>query len=334
VKSPNPENAEALAMAVERAERTGAELVIGTDPDADRMGVVVRDGQGKMRLLTGNQIGSLMAWYRAKAAFELGWLGEGQGDRAVIIKTYVTTDLQRAIADHFGIPVVDTLTGFKYIAGKLRRYEQALPAADQARYRELDEATTRALRLRHSRFFLFGGEESYGYLGCDFVRDKDANGAAVMFAEVAAYAKAHGTTVADLLDDLHRQFGYHEERGQSLVMEGADGAVRIQNLARSYSDSPPREVDGVAVSEIRDFSREDILDAEGELLPKEKMLFVDLADGRRFAVRPSGTEPKIKFYLFGRAEPGPDLERARQQVGASLDALWAWIGKDATERMA
>lgn len=335
VKSPNPENAEALEMGVALAEETGAEIVIGTDPDSDRMGVVARDGAGKMRLLTGNQIGSLMAWYRAKAAFEIGWLNDTTRARALFVKTFVTTELQSAIAAKFGLGVVNTLTGFKYIAAKLRKYEDAIPADKKgADYRDLDEDATRRLRLEYSRFFLFGGEESYGYLGCDFVRDKDANGATVMFAEVAAYAKASGTTLPDLLDDIYAEFGVHEERGKAMVMEGADGAAKIQALAKSYSEKPPVEVDGVAVERVRDFAVDSIFDEEGDELPKEGMLFVDLADGRSFAVRPSGTEPKIKFYLFGKAAPDADVEGAKARVAAGLDRLWSAIEADAKARMA
>jgi phosphoglucomutase len=334
VDSPNPENAPALKMAIDLAEQEDAQIVIGTDPDSDRMGVAVRDSSGVMRLLTGNQIGSLMAWYRAKTAFEIGWLNDCTRARAVFVKTYVTTELQSAIAAKFGIGVVDTLTGFKYIAEKLRKYEEAIPEDKKGDYRSLDEDATRKLRLEYSRFFLFGGEESYGYLGCDFVRDKDANGAAVMFAEVAAYAASVGKTLGDLLDDIHMEFGYHNERGKSLVMEGADGAAKIQALAASYSSQPPTEVDGAAVSRIRDFAKQDLFDAEGDELPKEKMLFVDLADGRSFAVRPSGTEPKIKFYLFGKDAPSDDLAASRAAVDGALDSLWAAIEADAKVRLA
>lgn len=333
VDSPNPENAPALKMAIDLADKEGAEIVIGTDPDNDRMGVAVRDSSGVMRLLTGNQIGSLMAWYRAKTAFEIGWLNDTTRARALFVKTYVTTELQSAIAHRYGIGVVDTLTGFKYIAGKLRKYEDAIPADKKGDYRSLDEETTRNLRLEYSRFFLFGGEESYGYLGCDFVRDKDGNGAAVMFAEVAAYARSAGRTLVDLLDDIYREFGYHEERGRSLVMEGADGAAKIQALAESYSKNPPAEVDGTPVIRLRDFATQDLFDAEGDALPREKMIFVDLADGRSFAVRPSGTEPKIKFYLFGKAAPTDDLEASKASVATSLDRLWAAIEEDANRRM-
>lgn len=332
VESPNPENAPALKMAIDLAEQSGAEIVIGTDPDADRMGVAVRDSGGKMVLLTGNQIGSLMAWYRLKTCFGIGWLTHANRSRAVLIKTFVTTELQRAIADGFGVGIVDTLTGFKYIAGKLRKYEDAIPADKKGDYRSLSEEQTRLLRLEYSRFFVFGGEESYGYLGSDAVRDKDANGATLMFAEVAAYAKSLGKTIPELLDGVYAEFGYHLEIGKSLVMEGADGAAKIQALANSYADNPPSEVDGAAVIRVRDFARQDIHDQEGDLLPKEKMLFVDLEDGRSFAVRPSGTEPKIKFYLFSKAAPGGDLTADKAAVRAGLDNLWKWIEADAASR--
>ena len=332
VESPNPENAPALKMAIDLAEQSGAEIVIGTDPDADRMGVAVRDSAGKMQLLTGNQIGSLMAWYRLKTCFDLGWLTHANRSRALLVKTFVTTELQRSIADGFGVGIVDTLTGFKYIAGKLRKYEDAIPADKKGDYRSLTEEQTRLLRLEYSRFFVFGGEESYGYLGSDAVRDKDANGATLMFAEVAAYAKSVGKTIPELLDDVYTEFGYYLEMGKSLVMEGADGAAKIQALAASYAEHPPAEVDGSAVVRVRDFAKQDLYDQEGDLLPKEKMLFVDLEDGRSFAVRPSGTEPKIKFYLFGKAATGGDLTAAKQKVRDGLAALWSWIEADAAKR--
>jgi phosphoglucomutase len=332
VESPNPENAPALKMAIDLAEKSAAEIVIGTDPDADRMGVAVRDPGGKMVLLTGNQIGSLLAWYRLKTCFELGWLTHANRSRAVLVKTFVTTELQRSIADGFGVGIVDTLTGFKYIAGKLRKYEEAIPADKKGDYRSLSEEQTRLLRLEYSRFFVFGGEESYGYLGSDSVRDKDANGATLMFAEVAAYAKSIGLTITELLDGIYAEFGYHMEIGKSLVMEGADGAAKIQTLANSYAGNPPTSVDGSAVLRVRDFAQHDIYDQEGDLLPKEKMLFVDLADGRSFAVRPSGTEPKIKFYLFGKAAPGGDLPAAKAAVRDALATLWSWIEADAAQR--
>ena len=326
VDSPNPENAPALAKGIALAQEVGADAVIATDPDCDRMGVAVRNGEGEMELLTGNQIGSLLGWYRIKSMFELGWLTESNRSRAVLIKTLVTTDLQRSVAEKYGISVVDTLTGFKYIGEKLKKYEDAIPADKKGDYRSLTEEESRKLRLEYSKFFVFGGEESYGYLGSDFVRDKDGNASAVMFAELAAYAMSEGTTIAGLRDQVWGEYGVHLEQGKSLVMEGGEGARKIASLVESYSSNPPEEVDGSAATAVRDYAKGGFYDQEGDEIPEAAMLFVDLADGRRFAVRPSGTEPKIKFYLFGKGDD-------RDGVQKSLDELWAALEKDAYERM-
>lgn len=339
VASPNPENAPALAMAVALADKEGADIVIGTDPDCDRMGVGVRGADGKMQLLTGNQVGSLMGWYRIKTFFDMGILTEANKDRAVLIKTLVTTDLQAAVAQAFGIGVVNTLTGFKYISAKLEKYEQALPDEIRAKYRDLSDTETRALRLEHSKFFVFGGEESYGYLGTDSTRDKDGNGAVVMFAEVAAYAAAQGKTLVELLDEVYSEFGYFLENNQSKTFEGAEGAAKIQKLADSYANQPPTEFDGSAVTETKDYSKGGYVDEEGDAIPKEKMLWVTLADGRSFAVRPSGTEPKIKYYLYGKQQPAggkftpEELAGAKAKVTASLKTLWSAIEKDIDVRL-
>jgi phosphoglucomutase len=341
VKSPNPENAEALKMATTLAEKEGADLVIATDPDCDRMGVAVRNAAGKLELLSGNQIGSIMAWYRARTFFEQGILNASNISHAVIIKTLVTTDLQKTIAGHFGVRCVETLTGFKYIGEKLGNYEAAIPAELRKNYESLPEPETRRLRLDHSSFYVFGGEESYGYSGADFVRDKDANGAAVMFAEVAAYAKSRGLTLSGLLDEIYAEFGFYSEQGQSLTMEGAEGAAQIQRLIGSYVSSPPQALDGSMVVATTNFATEEIFDVEGDKLPAEKMLMISLADGRRAAVRPSGTEPKIKFYLFGHRAPlegarftAEELQAAKQQVISALDKLWSAIKEDVNLRIA
>lgn len=191
VASPNPENPPALALAIEQADASGADIVIATDPDADRMGVAVRGEDGKMHLLTGNQIGSLLAWYRCMSMSDLGIINDSNRSRAVMVKTFVTTGLQDAIGHHFGYEVVNVLTGFKYIAQKLGKYEQAIPAEKREGYRKMSEEQTRALRLEYSRYFVFGGEESYGYLAQDFVRDKDANSAAIIFAELGRVCGKH-----------------------------------------------------------------------------------------------------------------------------------------------
>ncbi len=334
VDSPNPENASALHKAIELAEEVGADAVIGTDPDCDRMGVAVRNAAGGMQLLSGNQIGTLMAWYRIKTFFEQGIVTESNRSRATLIKTFVTTGFQSAVAQHFGIGVVNTLTGFKYIGEKLRKYEEAIPADRRGDYRSLSEEETRALRLEYSRFLVFGGEESYGYLGGDFVRDKDGNGSVVMFAELAAFAMSGEKRITDLLDELYHEYGVYDEMNTDIVLEGAEGAARIAALTRSYSAQPPTEIDGSGVVKIQDFSREDVYDEEGDLIPRAGMIMVHLEGGRRFAVRPSGTEPKIKFYLFGMGESEPvDLAASKAAVQAGLEALWKWLESDAHSRM-
>jgi phosphoglucomutase len=341
VDSPNPENAPALALGVARANGEGADLLIATDPDCDRMGVAVRDEGGEMKLLTGNQIGSLMGWYRIKTFFDQGILNDENRRNAVLVKTFVTTGLQEVIASRFGIRLVDTLTGFKYIGEKLGKYEKQIPAGLRKNYRDLPESETRALRLQHSSFFVFGGEESYGYLGSDVVRDKDGNGAAVMFAELAAYAKSQKLSITELLDRIYAEYGYFQETLHSVVMEGAEGAGKIQSLAQSYSERPPTEVDGSPVSEILDFATQDLNDVEGDTLPRENMLIVKLEDGRSFAVRPSGTEPKIKYYLYGKQLPGEGdkfplsaLPAIKVSTGESLESLWKWLEKDIGDRLA
>ena len=340
VKSPNPENAEALKLGVELAVKENADVVIATDPDCDRMGVAVRTKQGEMKLLTGNQIGSLMAWYRARTLFEQGVLNAENASRGVIIKTFVTTDLQKAIAEHFGLRCVETLTGFKYIGAKLGKYERALPEEVQAEYRDLAEEETRRLRLEQSSLYVFGGEESYGYSGGDFVRDKDGNGAVIMFCEVAAYARSRGLTLDALLDEIYATFGYFEEKNGALTYEGAEGAAKIRRLLESYVASPPTEMLGSPVAAAKDFEKETFKDVEGDTIPKEKMLIFELEDQTRIAVRGSGTEPKIKYYLFAqrRAENGriseAELAGSKIDVASHLDALWDWLQQDASTRLA
>src|SRR5437870_3477836 len=337
VKSPNPENAEALTMAIDLAEKEDADVVVATDPDCDRMGAAVRASDGKMKLLTGNQIGSILAWYRTRTLFEKGVLNKHNASRGVIIKTFVTTDLQKAIAEHYGLRCVETLTGFKYIGAKLGKYERAIP--DHQNYVDLSEEETRKLRLEHSSFYVFGGEESYGYSGADFVRDKDGNGAVIMFCEVAAYAKARRQTVDQLLDEIFSTFGYFAEKNGSLVFEGAEGAKKIERLADSYSTKPFSQVLGSTVVEIKNFETNMIEDVEGDLIPKEKMSIFALEDGTRIAIRPSGTEPKIKYYLFAQRRPEngkfdfAHLSRIKAQVSEKLDRLWDWLQKDAESRL-
>ncbi len=336
VKSPNPENAEALTRAVALAQKEKADVVAATDPDCDRLGVAVRTASGEMKLLSGNQIGSVLAWYRARTFFDLGILNKENAHRGVIIKTFVTSNLQNAIAEKFGLRCIDTLTGFKYNGAKLNKYEEETAVPN---YRELPEDETRRLRLQKSSFYIFGSEESYGYSGADFVHDKDGNAAVIMFCEVAAYAKSQGLTLDGLLDEIFREFGYFEEKNYSIYFEGADGAEKIRRLLISYDENPPDQMLDSAVTHIRNFEKETIRDVEGDEIPKEKMMIFELADKTRIAVRGSGTEPKIKYYLFGARLPTngklsrAELERARIEIDHRLAALWKWLREDADRRV-
>ena len=256
--------------------------------------------------------------------------------RGVIIKTFVTSDLQKVIAEKFGLRCVDTLTGFKYNGAKLNKYEEETATPN---YRELSEEETRRLRLKKSSFYIFGSEESYGYSGADFVHDKDGNAAVIMFCEVAAYAKSKGMTLDELLDEIFREFGYFEEKNHSIYFEGADGAEKIRRLLISYDQNPPRQMLDSPITRIRNFEKETIRDVEGDEIPKEKMLIFELADKTRIAVRGSGTEPKIKYYLFGARLPSngklsrEELARARAEIKQRLDALWDWLREDAEQRV-
>lgn len=341
VQSPNPENAAALELGIELAEKEKADLVVATDPDCDRMGVAVRAHDGKMALITGNQIGSLMAYYRIKALFDLGILNKENASRGVIIKTFVTTDLQKAIAEHFGLRCVETLTGFKYNGAKLGKYEKALPPEVQQKYRDLPEEETRRLRLEHSSYYVFGGEESYGYSGGDFVRDKDGNGATIMFCEVAAYAKSRGLTVDALLDEIFLEFGYFQEYTGSLTFEGAEGAETIKRLLGSYVTRPPTEMLGAQIVQVKNFETDTYRDVEGDEIPKEKMLIFEFGDHTRIAVRASGTEPKIKYYLLAQRRPRSgskytpaELDAIKQEVGGHLTRVWDWLREDSSVRAA
>jgi len=339
VKSPNPENAEALALGIELARKTKADIVIATDPDSDRLGVAVRDASSEMKLLSGNQIGSLLAYYRLKKSFDLGILNQENASRAVVIKTFVTTDLQKVISEHFGVRCVETLTGFKYFGAKLEKYERALPPEIRKKYRQLSEEETRAARLKYSSFYVFGSEESYGYSGADFVRDKDGNAGAIMFCEMAAYAKSRGRTVDQLLDEAFAGFGYFEEKNASIYFEGAEGADKIARLLESYANNPPTEIAGSKVVGITDFEKQTIRDVEGDVIPKQKMSIFELEDKTRIAVRGSGTEPKIKYYNFAQRRPDKgkftedELAKIRRGVSEQLEKVWGFIEKDAHARL-
>ena len=336
VKSPNPENAEALSRAVALAEREGADVVLATDPDCDRMGCAVRNRAGRLELLTGNQIGALLTDYRLTKYKELGWIPREGSPNAAIVNTFVTTRLQDAIGRGHGVKVINTLTGFKWIAAKMRGYEDKLCAAMGAGFDY--DATPFAQRARllqqHSTFYVFGTEESYGYLPNDSVRDKDGNSACLMFAEVCAWVKSRGLTVTDYLDEIFLRYGFYLEGVINIYYEGASGNAKIKRILETYRANPPKAFGDVAVAKFQDFGREDIRDADGELIPKQDLYVVTLANGYSFAARGSGTEPKMKFYLFAneKVATAAELPVVKARVRATLDQLNKLIEADAKAR--
>ena len=336
VKSPNPENAEALSLAVKLADKEQADVVVATDPDADRMGVAVRSRAGKMELLTGNQIGALLADYRLAKYKELGWIPAGGSDRVAIINTFVTTQLQDAIGRGHGVKVIKTLTGFKWIAAKIRGYEEQLRTAMGATldYDAIPFEERAKLLQAHSTFYAFGTEESYGYLPNDLLRDKDGNSACLMFAELCAWVKSRGLTVPEYLDEIYLKYGFYLEGVINIYYEGASGNAKIKKILETYRSNPPKSFGDVRVTQFQDFGRETIFDADGEAIPSQDLYLVTLANGYSFAARGSGTEPKMKFYLFASEKVGAATELAsvKARVRQTLDGLNKLIDADARAR--
>ncbi|MFL2832747.1 MAG: phospho-sugar mutase [Coraliomargaritaceae bacterium] len=340
VKSPNPENAEALAMAIAKANETDTDVVIATDPDADRMGVAVRDRAGEMVLLTGNQIGTLLAEYRISTLKDAEILPEDGSENAVLIKTFVTSPMQEAVATWHGLKTINTLTGFKWLGEKLAEYEAEMKAKLFEKeglavdYDACDIWTKAELMLDYSTYFVFGGEESYGYLASDKLRDKDANAAVVMFCELAAYLKAQEMTFPEYLDSLYLQHGYYEEKTINIYFEGAAGSQKIKNILESYRSDPPKAFGDVTVSGFTDFGKDEIIDADGKRIAPQDFYFLELSNGYSFAVRGSGTEPKIKFYVFGRSDVTDPEELAEVKVAANkvMETTLAAIDAEARHR--
>ena len=340
VKSPNPENAEALAMGIAKANEVGADVVVATDPDADRMGVAVRNRAGEMVLLTGNQIGTILAEYRISTLKDAEIIPEDGGENAVLIKTFVTSPMQEAVATWHGLKTINTLTGFKWIGEKLAGYEAEMKANLFEKeglaldYDACDIWTKADLMLDYSTYFVFGGEESYGYLATDKLRDKDANAAVIMFCEVAAFLKAQDMTFPEYLDSLYLQHGYYEEKTINIYYEGAAGSQKIANILESYRSNPPKAFGDVEVSGFTDFGKDEIIDADGAKIPPQDFYFLELSNGYSFAVRGSGTEPKIKFYVFGRSDlTDPDeIDAVKAKAGEVMQSMLKAIDADARER--
>ena len=340
VKSPNPENAEALEMAIAKANETGADVVIATDPDADRMGVAVRNRDGQMVLLTGNQIGTLLAEYRISTLKDAEILPEEGTKSAALIKTFVTSPMQEAVAEWHGLKTINTLTGFKWIGEKLADYEAQMKEAlfekeGMALDYDATDVWTRAdLLMDYSTFFVVGGEESYGYLATDKVRDKDANAAVVMFCEMAAFLKSQEMTFTEFLDSLYLQHGFYQEQNINIYYEGAAGSQKIANILSSYRTDAPKAFGDVEVTGFTDFGKDEIIDADGKKIPPQDFYFLELSNGYSFAVRGSGTEPKIKFYVFGRSDviDPEDLPKIKEAAAVEMKQMLEAIEADARQR--
>ncbi|EOP64167.1 phosphoglucomutase [Bacillus cereus VDM021] len=275
VKSPNPEEHAAFELAIRDGEKVGADVLIATDPDADRLGVAARNHAGEYQVLTGNQTGALMLDYLLSQKKQNDTLPEN----GVVLKTIVTSEIGRTIAKAYGLDTVDTLTGFKFIGEKIKQYEES------GQYE-----------------FQFGYEESYGYLIRPFCRDKDAVQSVLFACEVAAYYKSQGKTLYNGLLEVFAKYGFFREDLVSLTLKGKDGAEKIQEMMASFRENPPKEVAGLTVNSVEDYKASIITSLEDgskeEIhLPKSNVLKYQLADGSWFCLRPSGTEPKIKFYF-------------------------------------
>ncbi|MBD0384288.1 phospho-sugar mutase [Paenibacillus sedimenti] len=276
VKSPNPEEKDAFTIAIAQAKEWDADIIIGTDPDADRMGAVVKDPNGEYFVLTGNQSGAIMVNYLLSSLKERGTLPAN----GVVVKTIVTSEMGAVIAKHYGVPTLNTLTGFKYIGEKMTQFEQSGEYA-----------------------FLFGYEESYGYLAGDYARDKDAVIAAMLICEAAAYYKKQGKTLYDVLQELYASFGYFLEKLESRTLKGKDGVEQIGQIMQAWRTNPPAEINGINVTGVEDYEQ----GING--LPRENVLKFRLADGSWFCLRPSGTEPKIKFYFAVQGSIGSEASQ-------------------------
>ncbi len=280
VASPNPEEPSALKMAIEKADECGADLVIATDPDADRMGIAVRDNHGKMVLFNGNQTASLMTYYILSRLKEQGRLTPGK----YCVKTIVTTELIREICDSFSVPVYNVLTGFKYIAEVVKRHE-------------------------NDGEFICGGEESYGFNVGQFVRDKDAQIASAIIAETASWAAEQGLTLYTLMQKIYKEYGYRKEALVSVVKKGKSGSEEIQKMMSDFRSDPPKTLCGSPVIKVVDY-----LQTEKTLLPSSNVLQFFDQDGDVVSVRPSGTEPKIKFYFGAKGDDADaKIERLKEQ---------------------
>ena len=298
VKSPNPESQAAFALAEELGRQVGADVLIATDPDADRVGVEVLQKDGSYLNLSGNQIGAIMAKYILEAHKNAGTLPEN----AALCKSIVSTDLVTKIAESYGATMFNVLTGFKFIAEKIQEFEE-----------------------KHNHTYMMGFEESFGYLIKPFVRDKDAIQAVLVVAELAAYYRSRGLTLADGIEEIYKEYGYYAEKTISVTLSGVDGAEQIKAIMAKFRNNAPKEWNATAITVVEDFKAQTATAADGTVTnlttPPSDVLKYTLADGSWIAVRPSGTEPKIKFYIAVVGETNEESQAKIANIEAEINAF-------------
>ena len=298
VKSPNPENQAAFALAEELGRQVGADVLVATDPDADRVGVEVLQKDGSYLNLSGNQIGAIMAKYILEAHKNAGTLPEN----AALCKSIVSTDLVTKIAESYGATMFNVLTGFKFIAEKIQEFEE-----------------------KHNHTYMMGFEESFGYLIKPFVRDKDAIQAVLVVAELAAYYRSRGLTLADGIEEIYKEYGYYSEKTISVTLSGVDGAEQIKAIMAKFRNNAPKEWNATAITVVEDFKAQTATAADGTVTalttPPSDVLKYTLADGSWIAVRPSGTEPKIKFYIAVVGETNEESQAKIANIEAEINAF-------------
>ena len=298
VKSPNPESQAAFALAEELGRQVGADVLVATDPDADRVGVEVLQKDGSYLNLSGNQIGAIMAKYILEAHKNAGTLPEN----AALCKSIVSTDLVTKIAESYGATMFNVLTGFKFIAEKIQEFEE-----------------------KHNHTYMMGFEESFGYLIKPFVRDKDAIQAVLVVAELAAYYRSRGLTLADGIEEIYKEYGYYAEKTISVTLSGVDGAEQIKAIMAKFRNNAPKEWNATAITVVEDFKAQTATAADGTVTnlttPPSDVLKYTLADGSWIAVRPSGTEPKIKFYIAVVGETNEESQAKISNIEAEINAF-------------
>ena len=298
VKSPNPESQAAFALAEELGRQVGADVLVATDPDADRVGVEVLQKDGSYLNLSGNQIGAIMAKYILEAHKNAGTLPEN----AALCKSIVSTDLVTKIAESYGATMFNVLTGFKFIAEKIQEFEE-----------------------KHNHTYMMGFEESFGYLIKPFVRDKDAIQAVLVVAELAAYYRSRGLTLADGIEEIYKEYGYYAEKTISVTLSGVDGAEQIKAIMAKFRNNAPKEWNTTAITVVEDFKAQTATAADGTVTnlttPPSDVLKYTLADGSWIAVRPSGTEPKIKFYIAVVGETNEESQAKIANIEAEINVF-------------